>query len=130
MPSHDTEVAPRARHRIFSADYKARILEEYDRATPQEKSAILRREGLYTSHIAMWRKLHSTGDLVAPRRGRRKQEPAADELERLRRENAKLQRRLAKAEQIIEVQGKVSKLLQGVVGESTDEVDNASSTKA
>jgi transposase len=130
MSSRDTEVAPRARHRIFSAEYKTRILDEYARATPKEKIAILRREGLYTSHISMWRKLCLNGDVAAPRRGRRKAEPAPEELERLRKENAKLQRRLAKAEQVIEVQGKVSALLRSVVGESTDEKDDAASTKA
>jgi hypothetical protein len=77
----------------------------------------------------MWRKVCLNGDVAAPRRGRRKAEPA-EELERLRKENAKLQRRLAKAEQVIEVQGKVSALLRSVVGESTDEKDDAASTKA
>lgn len=130
MSLPETEVRARARHRTFTAEYKTRILDEYARATAQEKIPILRREGLYTSHISMWRKLRESGNVAAPRRGRRKAEPAPGELELLRRENAKLQRRLAKAEQIIEVQGKVSALLRAVAGESADEMDGASSRKA
>jgi transposase-like protein len=75
--------------------------------------ALLRREGLYSSHLAAWRKQHDDGAFDARNRsrGRKPADPAAAELARLRRENAQLQRRLEVAETIIAVQKKVSALL-------------------
>jgi transposase len=109
------EVVERARRRQFSANYKLRIVEEADRCTaPGQVGALLRREGLYSSHLAEWRRHRAAGTLaaLAPRpRGRPPVSAAAGELARLHQENERLTRRLEAAEAIIEVQKKVSALL-------------------
>ena len=129
MATPDTEVRPRAKHRTFTAEYKARIVDEYLNSTPEAKAAILRREGLYTSHLSMWRKLTEGKTSDAPPRHRRERE-SSGELARLRKENAKLQRRLAKAEQLNEALGKATALLQASINESADEMDEARSRRA
>jgi transposase-like protein len=111
------EVLPPAERRTRSAADKLRILQDYE-ACPvgsPERGALLRREGIYTSQIAKWRKARERGLLGsfnAPRRG---PQPAAAplraEVERLRKENARLQARLTRAEAILEVQKKVAHLL-------------------
>lgn len=105
---------PRPR-RTFTADYKLAILSEYDRCSePGEKGALLRREGLYSSLLTDWRRQRHQGALV-PTPGRSdsgRGGPSRSEVERLRAENEKLKRKLAKAETIIEVQGKVHELLE------------------
>lgn len=112
-----TEVTPRAKRRSFSAAYKLRILEEADQCTePGETGALLRREGLYSSSLTQWRRQREQGQLrglEARKRGRKTSErdEVAEELKRLRRENAQLEERLDKAETIIEVQKKLSALL-------------------
>jgi transposase-like protein len=111
----DPEVPERARRRQFTASYKLRILEEADacRASGQ-LGALLRREGLYSSHLVDWRRQRAAGALAAlapRRRGRPAQSAAAGELVRLRAENERLTRQLAAAETIIEIQKKVSTLL-------------------
>jgi transposase-like protein len=106
----------RPERRIFSADYKLAVLAEYDRCTePGEKGALLRREGLYSSIITDWRRQHREGTLVvtdgrASEGGRGA--PSRSEVARLRAENERLKTKLAKAEAIIEVQGKVHALLE------------------
>ena len=111
----DPEVAERARRRRFTAPYKLRILEEADACCrPGQLGALLRREGLYSSHLVDWRKQRNAGALAAlapRRRGRPPTAPAVTELARLRRENERLARDLATAETIIEIQKKVSTLL-------------------
>lgn len=110
----DPEVAERARRRRFTATYKLRILEEADACCrPGQLGALLRREGLYSSHLVDWRKQRNAGALaaLAPRRRGRPPTPAITELARLRRENERLARDLATAETIIEIQKKVSTLL-------------------
>lgn len=113
----ETEVAPRAKRRTFSAAYKLRILEEADGCTePGEVGALLRREGLYSSSLSLWRRQREQGQLqglTPKKRGRKKSErdEMAEELEKLRREKAQLEERLDKAETIIEVQKKLSALL-------------------
>jgi transposase-like protein len=107
--------AERARRRRFSQDYKLAILAEYDRCTePGEKGALLRREGLYSSVITDWRRQHREGSLVVtPGRSEGgRGGPSRTELARLRAENDRLKKKLAKAEAIIEVQGKVHALLE------------------
>ena len=110
----EPEVPERATRRTYSAQYKLRILAEYERRDRDGKGALLRREGLYTSLISEWRKQRDHGALqaLAAAPGR----PAADtrdqEVARLRRENARLQADLAKAHKVIEVQGKLSALLE------------------
>jgi transposase-like protein len=107
--------AERAKRRSFSQDYKLAILAEYDRCTePGEKGALLRREGLYSSVITDWRRQHREGSLVVtPGRSEGgRGGPSRTELTRLRAENERLKKKLAKAEAIIEVQGKVHALLE------------------
>jgi transposase len=107
--------AERAKRRVFSADYKLAILAEYDRCSEQgEKGALLRREGLYSSLITDWRRQHREGGLVVTsgRSEGGRGGPSRSEVARLRAENEQLKRKLAKAEAIIEVQGKVHALLE------------------
>jgi transposase len=107
----DSEVVVRARRRQFSAAYKLRILQEADGCRARgEIGALLRREGLYSSHLSTWRKQRAVGELTDKQRGR-KGDPAAAEVKRLRRENERLRKELEKAELIIDVQKKLSQVL-------------------
>jgi transposase len=106
----------RAIRRIFTADYKLSVLAEYDRCSePGERGALLRREGLYSSLVTDWRRQHRVGTLKVSE-GRTSEGgrgvPSASEVTRLRAENERLKVKLAKAEAIIEVQGKVQALLE------------------
>lgn len=118
----DPEVPAKATRRRFSAAEKARILVEYERASPVERAAICRREHIYSSHISGWRKQRDAGAPLDAKRGR-KPDPQAVENTRLRKENEQLQKRLAKAERVIDVQGKAYALLRAVAGESADQMD-------
>ncbi len=86
------------------------------------RTTLCRRERIYSSHIAGWRKQLAGGAPLEAKRGR-KPDPNAVENTRLRKENERLQLRLAKAERIIAVQGKAYALLRAVVGESADQMD-------
>jgi transposase-like protein len=110
----DPEVSERATRRVFSAQYKLRILAEYEHRDRDGKSVLLRREGLYTSSLSEWRKQRDEGALQAlsAASGRPPTDPREHELARLRRENARLQSDLATARRVIEVQGKLSALLE------------------
>jgi transposase-like protein len=114
MTLPDPQVTPKAERRRFSAEYKLRILAEADGCTERgEIGALLRREGLYSSHLEKWRQQRERGalrSLTTQRRGR-KVDGQATELVRLQRENEALQARLQQAETIIEVQKKLSTLL-------------------
>ncbi len=116
-PAPDPEVPAKATRRRFTAEYKLRILKEAEACKrPGELGALLRREGLYTSHLAAWRRQRETGSLkgLAPRRRGRKAKPrdlVAEEVTKLRRENERLRQRLKQAETIIGVQKKVSEIL-------------------
>jgi transposase-like protein len=110
----DPEVVPRAKRRHFSAKYKLRILAEADQCTQRgEIGALLRREGLYSSHLTTWRRQRDRGQLagLTPKKRGRKPDPQAAELARLQRENERLKARLEQAETIIEVQKKLSQML-------------------
>jgi transposase len=89
----DPEVVPRAKRRQFSAQYKLQILTEADQCSQRgEIGALLRREGLYSSHLTTWRRQRDQGQLqglTSKKRGR-KPDPQAAELARLQRENAQL----------------------------------------
>ena len=103
--------------RVFSAEYKLTILAEYDRCTESgEKGAILRREGLYSSLIADWRRQHRQGLLKAAvgRSDGGRGGPSMSEVAKLRAENERLKTKLAQAEVIIGVQGKVHALLEEI----------------
>jgi transposase-like protein len=90
--------------------YKRRILAEADRCQYGELGALLRREGLYSSNLATWRREREAGRLAEKKRGP-KAHPEAGELRRLQQENARLKRKLDQAEAIIEAQKKLAKLL-------------------
>ena len=111
------EVPERASRRHFDAKYKLRILEEVDRCRePGQVGELLRREGLYSSHLTNWRKQRQEGVLNGLRekkRGRKPNhpDPRDQELARLHREKKELEVRLRQAETIIEVQKKVSEIL-------------------
>jgi transposase len=113
----DPEVRERAARRRFTAEYKLRILREADGCTgPGELGALLRREGLYSSHLTTWRRQRDAGALsaLAPKkRGRRATvtSPLARRVAELERDKAKLERRLKQAETIIEVQKNISEIL-------------------
>jgi transposase len=109
------EVAPRPCRRTFTAEYKLRIVAEADACDKRsgEIGALLRREGLYHSHLEKWRRLRREGSLqsLASRKRGPKSDPQAAEIAQLRRENERLQARLKQAEAILEVQKKLSALL-------------------
>ena len=109
----DPEVPERPVRRRISAEYKRAVLAQIAAAEPGGIGAILRREGLYSSHLVDWRRARDRGALeaLARPRGRPKPDPLARENERLQRENTRLSGRLSTAERIIEIQSKVSTLL-------------------
>jgi transposase len=114
MAPPDPEVPEKAKRRRFTAEYKLRIVREADACTAAgEVGALLRREGLYSSHLVEWRRQRDAGALTAlgARRGRRPGDARDREIQRLRRRTGDLERRLEHAERIIEVQGKLSELL-------------------
>jgi len=119
----EPEVLPRAKRRQFVAEYKLRILEEADACTKRGQiGALLRREGLYSSHLSNWRQQRALGQLkgLSPKkRGRKAPDPAEVEMARLRQENERLRSRLEQAELIIDVQKKLSRLL----GLTEDEIE-------
>lgn len=110
----DPEVRPKAKRRQFTAEYKERILDEADACTtPTQRGALVRREGLYSSHLNAWRRQRDQGilDGLTPKKRGVKPDPLALENAQLRREIEQLQAQLHRAETIIEVQKKVSQLL-------------------
>jgi transposase-like protein len=116
-PAAATEVVAKAQRRRFTAEYKTRILREADAcAGTGQIGALLRREGLYSSHLTEWRKLRAHGAreaLAAKKRGRKGTRDARErEIAKLSRENARLRRRLAQAEAVIAVQKKLSEILE------------------
>ena len=106
----DPEVVDRPLRRRFSPSYKLRIVEEADRCTePGEVGQLLRREGLYSSHLTTWRKAAHSGSLKAlsKKRGRKpERNPLDEKVRKLERRNARLENELRKAHLIIDVQGK------------------------
>ncbi|MCA9368510.1 transposase, partial [Candidatus Kaiserbacteria bacterium] len=90
----DVQVVPKAKRRRFSAEYKRQILSEADRCSePGQIGALLRREGLYSSHLTTWRRQREQGAL-GQKRGR-KPDPQATEIKRLEQENERLRTRLS-----------------------------------
>jgi transposase-like protein len=113
----DAEVTAKARRRRFTAEYKRRILREADALMETGGvGEMLRREGLYSSHLTTWRRERERGELdgLAPKPRGRKADPdqaLREENQRLARAVARLEQRLAQAEAIIDVQKKVASLL-------------------
>ena len=112
--------------RVFSPEYKLAILAEYDAATHSgDKGAILRREGLYSSLITDWRRQHRQGLLKANlgRSDRGRGGPSLTEFAKLRAEVERLRTKLAQAEAIIDVQGKVHALLEEISKSATTDTE-------
>jgi hypothetical protein len=106
----DPEASARPRRRTFTAEYKRDILKEADDAERGDIGRILRREALYSSHLDAWRKERESATLMAlsKKRGpKSRKDPLTDEVELLKRENAKLKKQLAQAAVIIDVQKKL-----------------------
>ena len=124
-PADDGLVTPRAerpRRRVFTAEYKAKVLAEYDAlAEPGAKGALLRREGLYSSHLVEWRRARDAGALAGlaaqPRPAKRT--PEQVENERLRARAERAERELAKTKAALEIVGKAHALLE-LLSESAD----------
>ena len=118
----DDRMAKPTRRR-FTAEYKLAILDEYDHLTdPGAKGALLRREGLYSSHIVEWRRARDVGALkeLAPKARPAKRTPEQIENDRLRRRNERLENDLAKHKLALEIQGKASELLERLLAESDE----------
>ena len=110
------EVDSKTVRRRFSAEYKRHILHEADQCGPGGIAALLRREGLYSSHLTTWRRQRTSGEIsgLEPRKRGKKpvpRNPLTGEVEKLRRENVRLQKRLRQAETIIDVQKKLCDIL-------------------
>jgi transposase-like protein len=112
----DPEVPEKARRRAFTAQYKLDVVAEYDAAPSGEKGAVLRREGLYSSHVIEWRRARDSGGLAGPARPRGR--PAADprdaQIARLQKEKARLEQELAKARFVVDVQAELHALLETI----------------
>jgi transposase len=117
----DPEVPERARRRTFTAKYKLEILAAYDAAPDGEKGALLRREGLYSSHIVDWRRARDAGALagLAAPRGRKPLDKRDERIAALQAEKQRLEQELAKARFVVDVQAKLHALLE-TLSESAD----------
>lgn len=127
-PVPDPEVSARATRRQFPAAYKRRILVEADKCGLGGIASLLRREGLYSSHLSVWRRQREAGEIAGlePRQRGKKpapRNPLAGELASLQKENLRLQKRLRQAETIIEVQKKLCEIL-GLPVATADEDGN------
>lgn len=125
MATPSTEVSSKANRRSFTKEYKLDILERADRCSSSgDIGILLRQEGLYSSHLASWRRQRRDGTLRAlgRKRGPKKVKSAEQlENEKLRREVERLRKKLVHAEKIIEVQKKLSEVL----GIPLDDEDDA-----
>jgi transposase-like protein len=110
----DPEVPERARRRTFTAAYKQEVLAAYEAAPDGAKGAILRREGLYSSLISEWRRARDAGALAGLKqpRGRPAADPRDAQIARLRKEKAQLEKELATARFVVDVQSKMQALLE------------------
>jgi hypothetical protein len=118
----DPEVPERAKRRSYRARYKLEILAEYDGLDREGKGALLRREALYSSLISEWRKQRDKGalDALATKPGRRPLDPVERDNVRLRQRVGRLEDELGTARRVIEVQGKLSALLEELATDSAD----------
>jgi transposase-like protein len=120
----DPEVISKPQRRRYTAEYKLRMLQEYDACEQRgEKGALLRREGIYSSNISTWRRQYSQGGVEGLHEIKRgpKDDPHSRENKKLRQENEQLKKRLQQAELIIEVQKKVSQILDIELNEQEHE---------
>jgi transposase len=121
VTTSNSKPSARPTRRQFTVEQKLRILAEYESAkTAEARGAVLRREGIYSSHIALWRQKRDSGGKSALDRKRGpKPNTQVRELERLRRDNDRLLKRNAQLEKIVEVQGKMQALLQELGSKET-----------
>jgi transposase-like protein len=123
----EVEVAEKAVRRQFSAEYKRRILKEADACTQEgEIGALLRREGLYSSHLAVWRAARERGAIagLAPKKRGPKAappDPRDRKIVELERETRRLKSRLERAEALVDLQKKVSMILGIALPESDEQ---------
>jgi len=115
-PAPDPEVPESGKRRAFTAEFKRRVLAEADACGPGQIGAVLRRHGLYSSHLVTWRRQRDAGELagLAPRKRGRKaapKNPLADEVARLERQLRRMTARAERAEGLVEVQKKLAALL-------------------
>ena len=118
----DIDPAAKPTRRTFTAEYKAEILAEYDRwpKGSDERGAILRREGLYSSHISEWRKQAEAGAREGlARKSKKRRSREEIELDQLRAKNARLEAELARTRLALEITGKAHALLE-LLSESAD----------
>ncbi len=118
----NSEVLERSRgRRQFSAKYKAKILVEYDTLSRHERGALLRREGLYASLIVTWREQRERGgeQALARSAGRQKADPKDREIATLKRTNERLESELDTSRRVVEIQAKLSALLETLASTST-----------
>lgn len=104
-----SEVVVRQKRRTFTAEYKRRIVLEAEQMSEAERGALLRREGLYSSHLSEWRRALRANGLAEKKRGP-KAHPEREQIRRLERQNARLEAKLKQAELIIEAQKKLAEL--------------------
>ena len=114
----DPEVPAKARRRSFPNSEKARLLDEFEAASPIERASLCRREGVYTSLLYKWRAKRDAGTL-SPKRGPKANSQHVEKKQSDKR-YALLEEKLKKAEQVIDIQGKVYALLRACAGESAD----------
>jgi len=121
----DPQVPARAKRRQYTAKYKLAILAEYDNADRAGKGALLRREKLYTSLLSEWRKQRDRGALegLSVAKGRPPVDARDREIEQLKAANAKLTGELDRTRRVVEVQGKLSALLEDLSTESATDSD-------
>ena len=124
----DPEVPEKGRRRTFTAQYKLDVVAEYDAAAAGEKGAVLRREGLYSSHVTEWRRARDAGVLagLAQPRGRKRADPRDAQITRLTRDKQRLEQELAKARFVMDVQAKLQALLE-TISKSADTEPGSSS---
>jgi transposase len=117
--THDPELVEQAKRRAFTAEYKARILAEADACSrPGEVGELLRREGLYTSHLTYWRKQRKDGALkeLGQPRGRKPADKRDAQIAALTRRAERAEAELAKMKRVVEIQGNLSALLDEMLG--------------
>ena len=120
----DDDPVAKPKRRRFDAAYKLAILEEYERLTdPGAKGALLRREGLYSSHLVEWRRARDAGALkeLAPKARPARRSAEQVELDRAQRRIKRLEDDMAKHKLALEIQGKASELLERLLAESDED---------
>jgi transposase len=119
----DPQVPERAKRRTFTAQYKLDVVAEYDAAPDGAKGAVLRREGLYSSHIVEWRKARDAGALAGLKvpRGRKGRDRQAEQIARLEAEKKRLEQELATARFVMDTQAKLHALLETLSGSADTE---------